>query len=42
MIPELWTKPWQGRIGLGLAGYSELELDDVVTRTVAIAQSITE
>jgi ADP-ribosylglycohydrolase len=42
VIPESWTKPWQGRIGLGLAGYSELELDDVVTRTVAIAQSITE
>jgi hypothetical protein len=38
--PEKWTKPWNGRIGVGLAGYSELCLDDVVERTIAVAHSI--
>ena len=37
-IPESWTLPWQGRVGVGLAGYSELSLDDLVDRTVAVAE----
>ncbi|MDH3428907.1 MAG: ADP-ribosylglycohydrolase family protein [Gammaproteobacteria bacterium] len=41
-IPESWTQPWQGRIGLNLAGFAELQLDDVVSRTVAVAQKIRE
>jgi ADP-ribosylglycohydrolase len=36
-IPEAWTRPWSGRIGVSLAGFAELELDDVVARTVAVA-----
>ncbi len=39
-IPGSWTQPWQGRIGVGLAGIAELELNDVAARTVEIAQSI--
>ncbi|MDH3546684.1 MAG: ADP-ribosylglycohydrolase family protein [Gammaproteobacteria bacterium] len=39
-IPEAWTRPWAGRIGVSLAGIAELELDDVVARTVAVARSI--
>lgn len=39
-IPKHWTKPWDGRIGVGLAGHAELRLDDVVERTVAVACSI--
>jgi len=31
-----------GRIGLNLAGFTELRLDDVVSRTIAVAQSIGE
>lgn len=41
-IPESWTKPWQGRISVDLAGMAELELDDIATRTVAVAHSIEE
>lgn len=39
-IPKPWTEPWAGRIGVSLAGYAELELNDVVERTVAVARSI--
>jgi len=39
-IPDAWTRPWAGRIGLSLAGYAELQIDEVVERTVAVAESI--
>jgi len=39
-IPDAWTRPWAGRIGLGLAGYTELQLDKVVDRTLAVARSL--
>ena len=41
-IPEHWTTPWDGRIGISLAGFSELALDDVVSRTVAVAHMLEE
>jgi hypothetical protein len=41
-VPDAWTAPWQGRIGLSLAGFTELHLDDVVARTVAVARTIGE
>jgi ADP-ribosylglycohydrolase len=40
-IPESWTRPWRGRVGLGLAGHAELGLDELVERTVAVARSLT-
>jgi len=39
-IPDAWTRPWAGRIGLSRAGYTELQIDEVVDRTVAVARSI--
>ena len=39
-IPESWTMPWAGRVGVGLAGQSELRLDELVNRTVALARSL--
>jgi ADP-ribosylglycohydrolase len=39
-IPESWTQPWQGRVGVSLAGFSELSLDDLVDRTVAVARTL--
>lgn len=39
-IPEAWTKPWQGRIAVMLAGKDELSLDDLVQRTVAVTERI--
>lgn len=39
-IPAHWTKPWDGRIGVGLAGQAELRLENVVARTVAVARAI--
>ena len=40
-IDDSWTRPWQGRICVSLAGVDELALDDVVDRTVSIARKIT-
>lgn len=39
-IPDSWTRPWNGRIGVGLAGFAEVTLDEVVDRTIAVAESI--
>lgn len=39
-IPEAWTSPWRGRVGVTLAGLSEMDLDDLVARTVALADRI--
>jgi ADP-ribosylglycohydrolase len=39
-IPESWTRPWQGRVGVNLAGYSELALDELVDRTVAVSRTL--
>ena len=38
-IPRHWTDPWQNRVGLGLAGYSEIGLEELVQRTTSIAKS---
>ena len=37
-IPEAWTSPWNGRIGVSLAGIDELQVDEVVERTVDVAR----
>ena len=41
-IPEHWTRPWRGRVAVSLAGYSELSLDDLAARTVAVTQKFGE
>lgn len=41
-IPDHWTRPWKGRIGVGLAGMGELSLDEVVQRTLDVARAIAE
>ena len=39
-IPETWTTPWQGRVGLSLAGEREVSLDELVRRTCVVARSL--
>ena len=39
-IPDAWTDPWNGRVGVTLAGMGELALDDLVNRTLAVAQQL--
>ena len=39
-IPGHWTAPWNDRVGVSLAGVSELALDELVARTVAVADGI--
>ena len=41
-IPDRWTDPWNGRVAVGLAGIGELAVDDLVERTVAVAERMTE
>jgi ADP-ribosylglycohydrolase len=39
-IPEHWVNPWQGRVGLNLAGQQELSLSQLVDRTISVAQRL--
>ncbi len=39
-IPDHWTAPWNERVGVNLAGQSELPLGELVARTVAVANRI--
>ena len=39
-IPERWTAPWRGIVATSLSGCSELSLDSLVDRTMAVAQRI--
>ncbi|MEM7337047.1 MAG: ADP-ribosylglycohydrolase family protein [Actinomycetota bacterium] len=39
-IPGAWTAPWQGRVAVSLAGVDELALDDLVHRTVSVAERV--
>ena len=41
-IPEPWTTPWQGRVAATLAGVGELDLNDLVDRTMTVAGKIYE
>lgn len=34
-VPPAWTEPWAGRIETTLAGIGELDVDDLIARTVA-------
>ncbi|MAG34066.1 MAG: hypothetical protein CL908_24565 [Deltaproteobacteria bacterium] len=39
-VPDHWTAPWNGRVGVSLAGTAELQLDELVSRTLAVARSL--
>lgn len=39
-IPAHWTDPWQGRVGLSLAGFDEVDVDELIERTVSLAGSL--
>ena len=39
-IDSHWTLPWQGRIGVSIAGVSELSLDELVARTLTVAEEL--
>ena len=40
-IPSHWTDPWQGQVGVSLAGQANLELGDLVDRTLAVLDTMT-
>jgi ADP-ribosylglycohydrolase len=39
-IPESWTQPWAGRVGVDLAGFDELPLQNLVDRTATVANKL--
>ncbi len=39
-VPDHWTEPWNGRVGVTLAGMGELALDDLVERTAIVAERL--
>ncbi len=36
-IPEAWTQAWRGRVHIGLAGWGEMPVEELVERTVTLA-----
>ena len=38
-VPEVWVTPWQQGVGVSLAGMASLQLEDLVARTVAVAET---
>lgn len=41
-VPAHWTEPWNGRVGLALAGYGEVALEALVQRTSDVTDSFRE
>ena len=39
-IPRHWLSPWDGTVGVSLAGQAVLNLEDLVTRTLAVEASL--
>ena len=39
-IPSHWTDPWQGQVGVSLAGHANLELSDLADRTLAVLNTM--
>jgi len=39
-VPDQWIQPWQGRVGVSLAGYSELPVEELVTRTIQLERRL--
>lgn len=39
-IPQAWVRPWNGRVGLSLAGCEEVALEALAARTVAVAERL--
>ena len=39
-IPGHWITPWQGRVGVSLAGMAQLDLEDLTQRTVNVANAL--
>ena len=39
-VPAHWLTPWEGRVGVSLAGMAELSLSDLVERTVTVAERL--
>jgi len=40
-IPVRWTRPWQGRVAVSLAGHDEVALETLVQRTARVARNVT-
>ena len=39
-IDKRWTSPWQGRVGVNIAGVAEVPLDELVERTLIVAEDL--
>jgi hypothetical protein len=39
-IPAEWIQPWQGRVGLSLAGFDQMNIDELVARTIKVAKAM--
>ena len=41
-IPDFWSAPWGGNVGLSLAGTDTVNVAELIDRTVAVTVNLTE
>jgi len=41
-IPQAWTAPWQGMVDIGLGGWGETPVEQLIDRTMQVALSLAE
>ncbi len=39
-VPSLWTEPWNGIVDIGLGGWGETPVEELIDRTIAVARTI--
>jgi ADP-ribosylglycohydrolase len=39
-VPERWTEPWQGEVGVSLAGHDRMQLEALVKRTAEVTERL--
>jgi len=39
-VPKRWAAPWQGQVGVSLAGQGRISLDNLVERTLVVASNL--
>ena len=39
-VPAAWTEPWRGTVDIGLGGWGETSVQDLIDRTVVVANAI--
>ena len=39
-VPEKWHSPWNGKVNTAISGLGELRLEDLIQRTITVAEKL--